>query len=317
LRRPRLSIVIPCFNEAENIVPLYRALKAELDTVGQEWEVVLVDDGSTDATVEVAASIAMEDHRLVIVKLRRNFGQTPALVAGLDHAEGEIVVTMDADLQNDPADIGRLLARLDEGYDMVAGWRRHRQDHALLRLLPSRIANGLISRLLGTTMHDNGCTLRAYRKAELLANVPLYSDMHRFIPAIAASSGMRTTEIEVRHHPRRFGQSKYGLSRVHRVFLDLLALKTLLSFTSRPMLCFGLLALPFAFLSMLAVMMEFYRLLVMDADLSLPIAGTGLIFFVTAVFMVCAGALADLIVRLGDVHGHEFFKSRRMGRRLR
>ena len=232
-----LSIIIPTFDEEENIGPLYQALMAAVPALGRSFEVIFVDDGSRDRTFERLAAIAAGDRRVRVVKLRRNYGQAPAMAAGIEHAQGDVLVTMDADLQNDPADIGCLLAKLEEGYDLVVGWRHERQDKWLSRRLPSVIANRLIASVTGVDVKDNGCTLKAFR-AELIKRIPLYGEMHRFIPAIASTFGCRLAEVKVHHHPRRHGHSKYGLSRIYRVLLDIVVVKTLITFARRPLFCF-------------------------------------------------------------------------------
>lgn len=232
-RRTELSVIVPAFNEEESVGILHRRLVESLDPLGLPYEIIVVDDGSEDETYVRLAEIAAADRRVRVIKLRRNYGQTPAMVAGIDHAEGRILVTMDADMQNDPADIGALLAKLDEGYDMVVGWRINRQDKWLSRKLPSMIANRLIAWVTGVRIRDNGCTLKAFR-ADLIKRVPLYSEMHRFIPAMSSTLGCSVAEIGVRHHARRHGTSKYGLGRIYRVMFDLVVIKALLSFARRP-----------------------------------------------------------------------------------
>jgi len=237
----QLSIVVPIYNEAENVEPLVDAVRAAL---GERftWELLLVDDGSTDGSRVVAGALERADSRVRLVPLARNFGQTAAMQAGFDAATGRVVVSMDGDLQNDPADIPKLIEKLDEGYDLVAGYRVDRQDTFLTRKVPSWIANRIIARLTGVTIRDNGCSLKAYRR-ELLDRMVLYSDMHRFIPAMAvATSAARVAEIPVRHHARLAGRSKYGLSRVWKVLSDLLAIKMITSFRSRPLAMFGIAA---------------------------------------------------------------------------
>jgi glycosyltransferase involved in cell wall biosynthesis len=232
-----LSIIIPTFDEEDNVEPLYQALLASVPALGRAFEVIFVDDGSRDRTFERLAAISARDRRVRVVKLRRNYGQAPAMAAGIEHAQGEVLVTMDADLQNDPADIGCLLAKLEEGYDLVIGWRHERQDKWLSRRVPSVIANRLIAAMTGLDVKDNGCTLKAFR-AELIKRIPLYGEMHRFIPAIASTFGCQIAEVKVHHHPRRHGRSKYGLSRIYRVMLDIIAVKTLITFARRPLFCF-------------------------------------------------------------------------------
>ncbi len=236
--RPRLSIVIPLYNEEANVPVLAQEIRHALDPLGVSYEVIAVDDGSSDGTAARIGDVRTEDPRWTVVMLRRNFGQTAALSAGFDYARGEIIVPLDGDLQNDPADIPRLLA-LTKEYDIVSGWRRHRQDPFFSRRLPSHLANWLISRVTGVRLHDYGCTLKAYRR-EVIENLRLYGEMHRFIPAIASWMGVTLTEVETHHRPRRFGRSKYGIARTLRVVLDLITVKFLLSFATRPIQIVGL-----------------------------------------------------------------------------
>jgi len=234
-----LSIVISVFNEERNLDLLFDEITRAMAPLSHDWEVIFVDDGSTDKSLEVLREIAKKDPLHVrVVVFRRNFGQTAAITAGIDHSLGDIIILMDADLQNDPADIPLLLAKLDEGYDMVSGWRKIRKDNAITRTLPSVIANGLISWVTGVHLHDYGCSLKAYRR-EALEGFRLYGEMHRFIPVFAHSVGASITEIPVRHHPRRFGKANYGLDRTFKVVLDLLTVKFLLSYSIKPMRLFG------------------------------------------------------------------------------
>jgi glycosyltransferase involved in cell wall biosynthesis len=239
--RPTLSIVIPVFNEEENVPLLAEEIRRALDPQEVAYEVVAVDDGSTDGTWARLESVRAQDPRWILVGLRRNFGQTAAMSAGFDHARGDVIVTLDGDLQNDPADIPRLLA-LTKDHDVVSGWRKVRQDPFLSRRLPSMLANWLISRVTGVRLHDYGCTLKAYRR-EVVEHLHLYGEMHRFIPAIASWMGISLAEVETRHRPRRFGRSKYGITRTLRVILDLITVKFLLSFATKPIQFFGLLGL--------------------------------------------------------------------------
>lgn len=235
---PRLSVVVPLYNEEESVGPLVGAIREALKEE-HSWEVVLVDDGSRDRTVELANALGADDGRIRLVRLARNYGQTQAMQAGFDHARGTVVVSMDGDLQNDPGDIPILVRKLDEGYDLVAGYRQRRQDKLLTRKVPSFVANRLIAWLTGVRIRDNGCSLKAYRRS-LLDQLDLYSDMHRFLPALAAATaGARITEIPVRHHARRFGQSKYGLSRIGKILADLLTIKMIASFRERPLALFA------------------------------------------------------------------------------
>ena len=233
-----LSIVVPIYNEEENIFPLHERVAAALSGTGIDYELILVDDGSSDGSFPLLRQIAEGDPRVKVIRFRRNFGQTAAMAAGFDTAGGKVIVPMDGDLQNDPADIPMLLAKIDEGYDVVSGWRKDRQDTFINRRLPSIIANGLISRMTGVHLHDYGCTLKAYRR-EVLDGVNLYGEMHRFVPALASQVGAQVTELPVRHHPRLHGTSKYGISRTMRVVLDLMTVKFLLSYSTKPIQLFG------------------------------------------------------------------------------
>ena len=301
---PELSIVVPLFNEEESVRAMHAAITNAVTPLGVSFEIVFVDDGSKDATARLVDEIARSDSRVVLVKFRRNYGQTPAMAAGIAQSAGEIIVTMDGDLQNDPADIGNLLRKIDEGHDIVVGWRFDRQDKLLSRKIPSRIANRLIARVTGVPIQDNGCSLKAYR-ACLIKKIPLYSEMHRFIPAMASIAGPKIAEIKVRHHARQFGKSKYGLSRIYKVLLDLMVIKTVASFTARPMLWFGMLTLPMLAVSSLAFGWTVYDLL-SSGTLSLPIAGSGVIFLSSAVILMASGALGELVYKLGDLREHEF-----------
>lgn len=239
----RVSVVVPLFEEEANVRPLVTAVREALGS-GDDWELLLVDDGSGDGTAERARGEAAADPRVRLLRLARNYGQTTAMQAGFDEARGDVVVTMDGDLQNDPRDIPRLLERIDQGYDLVAGYREDRQDPWLTRRLPSRVANGLIRRITGVRIRDNGCSLKAYRQ-ELLRNLSLYADLHRFIPAVAAATASaRIAEVAVRHHARVRGRSKYGLSRVWKVLADLLTVTMIRWFRERPLAMFGLASLP-------------------------------------------------------------------------
>ena len=301
---PYLSVIVPFFNEEDSIRPLHAAIVNAIGPLGLDFEMVFVDDGSADSTIQVATALANSDARVRVIKFRRNYGQTPAMAAGIEHARGEILVTMDGDLQNDPADIALFLEKMAEGFDIVVGWRYNRQDKLISRKLPSKAANWLIGKVTGVPIKDNGCSLKAYR-ASLIKAIPLYSEMHRFIPAMASIAGPRIAEIKVRHHARRFGQSKYGLSRVYKVLLDLLVIKTVASFTARPLLWFSILSLPALLLALIALGHTAYTLLNNQTP-SLPIAGSGLIFFASAIISICSGALGELVYKLGDLHTHDF-----------
>jgi glycosyltransferase involved in cell wall biosynthesis len=301
---PELSVVVPLYNEEESIRPLYGAITRAVEPLGISFEIVFVDDGSRDGTVRLADEIARSDPRVCLVKFRRNYGQTPAMAAGIAQASGEVIVTMDGDLQNDPADISALLRKIDEGYDIVVGWRYDRQDKLVSRKIPSRIANALIAKVTGVHIKDNGCSLKAYR-AGLIKKIPLYSEMHRFIPAMASIAGPKIAEIKVQHHARQFGQSKYGLSRIYKVLLDMMVIKTVASFAGRPMLWFGMLSLPMVLAAAIA-----FAWTIVDGittgTFSLPIAGSGVIFLSSAIIMMGSGAIAELVYKLGDMREHEF-----------
>ncbi|MGA2366046.1 MAG: glycosyltransferase family 2 protein [Steroidobacteraceae bacterium] len=303
--QPDLSIIVPLYNEEDSVAPLYAAIINAVAAFGVTFEIVLVDDGSKDNTVQRAVELAQTDSHVRIVKFRRNYGQTAAMAAGIEYATGKILVTMDGDLQNDPADIGLLLEKMQEGYDIVVGWRHQRQDKLISRKIPSRIANWLIGKVTGVPIRDNGCSLKAYR-ASLIKGIPLYSEMHRFIPAMAAMAGPRIAEIKVRHHARQFGKSKYGLSRIYKVSLDLLVIKTVASFTSRPLLWFSLLSLPVLGFALIAFAYTAVVVLIDGSPVPLPVAGCALIFCACAIMLVSSGALGELVYKLGDVRERDF-----------
>ncbi len=241
-----LSIVVPVYEERDNLKPLHEQITTALDALPYASEIVYVDDGSQDGSVDVLREIAEGDARTRAVRFRRNFGQTAAMSAGFDYARGAVIITMDADLQNDPADIGMLMDKLAEGYDIVSGWRKNRQDGLVLRKVPSRLANRLICRITGVSLHDFGCTLKAYRR-EVVENIRLYGEMHRFIPALAHWIGAETTEVVVNHRARVWGRSKYGISRTIRVVLDLVTIAFLMNFSTRPIQVFGRIGLASGF----------------------------------------------------------------------
>ncbi len=301
-----LSIVVPLYNEEDSVEPLYRAISDALGSLALEGgaEILFVDDGSRDGTFACAERLATSDPRLRVVKFRRNFGQTPAMAAGIDLARGNYIVTMDGDLQNDPADIGHFIAKLDEGYDIVVGWRHQRQDRLVSRKIPSRIANWLIGKVTGVPIKDNGCSLKGFR-AGVIKNVPLYSEMHRFIPAMTSIAGARIAEIKVRHHPRRYGRSKYGLSRVYKVLFDLLTIRMVSGFAARPLAWFALLAVPFFLASSAILTWQIVAMLVGGGG-SLPIAGAGIFFAALCFFLLFSGALGELINRTGDMRITKF-----------
>jgi glycosyltransferase involved in cell wall biosynthesis len=302
---PKLSVIVPFLNEQDNVEPLYRAIVGSVEPLRVSFEIVFVDDGSTDATLARAVTLAHADSRVRVVKFRRNYGQTAAMAAGVEHATGAILVTMDGDLQNDPADIRHLLEKIDEGYDIVVGWRHERQDKLLSRKIPSRVANWIIGKVTGVPIKDNGCSLKAYR-ASVIKAIPLYSEMHRFIPAMASIAGPRIGEIKVRHHARRFGTSKYGLSRIYKVMLDLLVIKTVSSFSSRPLLWFTLLSVPAFLFAIAALGYAALVVLVRGEHVPLSVAGSGFIFAACAAMLMSSGAIGELIFKSGDVRERDF-----------
>jgi len=295
----KLSVIVPLYNEEESIRPLYNSIKTELERIDIDYELVFVDDGSKDSTYQIAYTLAEQDPKLKVVKFRKNYGQTPAMAAGIDIAEGRILITMDGDLQNDPTDIKNFLGKIEEGYDLVVGWRYDRQDKLLTRKIPSKIANWLIGNVTGVPVKDNGCSLKAYR-SKIIKNVPLYSEMHRFIPAMSSITGARIAEIKVKHHARKYGSSKYGLSRIYKVILDLIAIKTIVSFASKPLTWFSILALPFALLSGIALIRVLYWLFIEGAPLNAPIAGVAILYGALAIILILSGALGELIFSTGE-----------------
>jgi glycosyltransferase involved in cell wall biosynthesis len=307
VERPLLSIIVPLYNEAESITLLHQAITREAAQLGVSYELIFVNDGSKDRTLELAIELARLDRHLRIVNFRRNYGQTPAMAAGIDQAAGQILVTMDGDLQNDPADIRHFLDKIHEGNDIVVGWRFDRQDKLITRKFPSMIANRLIGSVTGVAIKDNGCSLKAFR-ADLIKTIPLYSEMHRFIPAMASIAGPRIAEIRVQHHARKFGQSKYGLSRIYKVLFDLMVIKSVTAFASRPLLWFSLLSLPMLLAGTIALGYTIFSTVFATAAISIPIAGTGLICLSAAFMLFLSGALGELVYKLGDMRQHEFTK---------
>src|SRR5690349_17677174 len=296
-----LSVVIPLYNEEESVDALYEEVRAAADRLGKEYEVILVDDGSRDATVARLREIAERDPRVRIVRFRRNYGQTAALQAGFDQAQGRVVITLDGDLQNEPNDFGLLLETIEEGYDVVCGWRRDRKDKMISRRLPSQAANWLIGRLTGTRIHDNGCTLKAYR-ADVIKRARLYAEMHRFMAPMMSLSGSRCKEVVVNHRARRFGRSKYGFSRIWKVALDLLAVRMLLGFTTRPAKWFAAMAVPFFFAMMLALAASVYVHFAVAAGEKYPLVFPAVTILCAFAFahLTILGVFSELVVRMGD-----------------
>lgn len=295
-----LSIIVPLYNEEDNLKLLYHAITNALVPLKLEYEILFIDDGSRDGTFVTAAEVARADSRLRIIKFRRNYGQTPAMVAGIEHARGTILITMDGDLQNDPNDIPIFLDKLREGYDIVVGWRYNRQDKLITRKIPSKIANWLIGKITGVPIKDNGCSLKAYR-ANVIKNIPLYSEMHRFIPAMASIAGTQIAEVKVNHHARRYGKSKYGLSRIYKVLLDLLVIKTLLTFSARPMIGFAMVALIAGVVSGATLLAGLLGSLDGGPQPTTIFFGLGLLYAALAITLLLWGMLAEIIYRTGDL----------------
>ncbi|ETX12742.1 glycosyl transferase family 2 [Roseivivax halodurans JCM 10272] len=285
-----VSVIVPILNEEESVELLRDRVFEALASLGRPFELIFVDDGSTDRSFEILAEMAAEDPRIVVLKFRNNAGQTAAMTAGIEYARGGLLVTMDGDLQNDPGDIPMMLEKIEEGYDLVVGWRINRQDKWLSRKLPSMIANRLIGRVTGLPIRDNGCSLKVYR-AELIKKIPLYSDMHRFIPAMTLPMGARIAEVGVRHHARQFGESKYGLSRIYKVLLDLIAIKAILLFARHPLRRFAGLAA----LSAIAAIVFGWQVIAGPGA-----SGSGSVMMLTAVATLF-GALAVFLLLLGSV----------------
>jgi glycosyltransferase involved in cell wall biosynthesis len=298
----QVSVVVPIYNERDNVQRLYEALMDVLPETYRSYEIILVDDGSRDGSSEILDQIASRDRNVKVIHFRRNFGQTAAMSAGLEYASGEVIVTLDGDLQNDPTDIPMMLEKIDEGYDLVHGWRKHRQDAFVNRKLPSRIANWIIAKVTGFPVHDLGCTLKAMRR-EIAQDLRLYGEMHRFIPILAHWQGARCAEVETKHHPRRFGQTKYGIWRTVRVILDLITVKFMIQYSTSPMKLFGGLGLVSATGSFAAcaatVAMKWYG--------SIDMTGNPLLFL--SGFLGVAGLQFFVLGLLGEVASRTYFES--------
>jgi glycosyltransferase involved in cell wall biosynthesis len=295
-----ISIIVPFYNEEENVVDVYHNIKAELDKLTLPYEMIFIDDGSKDHTYSLMEELAKEDTALRLIKFKFNAGQTAAMQAGFDSASNEVMIPMDGDMQNDPADIPRLIEKIDEGYDVVSGWRKDRKDRAISRKLPSKIANKIISMVSNVHLHDYGCTLKAYRK-KVMEHVHLYGEMHRFIPIFASWNGARVTEIEVNHRPRTKGASKYGINRTFKVLLDLITIKFLGSFSTKPIYFFGGLGMLGFFIAficavyILVAKIAFYNNAIVDPNLILIIM---VMFIILAVQLIMMGIIAEVLVRI-------------------
>ena len=297
-----LSVVIPIFEEEQNIQPLYAELKGVLSDLGKSSEIIFIDDGSKDSSFDLLKKIQQDDQNVRLIRFRRNFGQTAALAAGFKYAQGDVIVTMDGDQQNDPSDIPKLLDKIDEGYDLVSGWRYERQDPYWSRTIPSMIANKLISRTTDVKLHDYGCTLKALRK-EVAKNITLYGELHRFIPAIASWMGVSIAEVKVNHRPRVMGETKYGISRTIRVLLDLITVKFLLNYAGRPIHFFGLPGLLSGLIGfLLALYMTFERLF-----LGVPMGNRPLLLF--AILLILIGIQFIVIGLLGELQIRTYYET--------
>ena len=293
-----LSLIVPVYNEQDNLPMLFEAITESMNSLGKSWEVIFVDDGYQDNSLPVLSAHAEKDPEHVrVISFRRNFGQTPAIAAGLDYSQGDIIVLLDADLQNDPRDIPMLLEKLDEGYDLVSGWRKQRKDNAITRNFPSMLANKLISWVTGVELHDYGCTLKAYRRP-VLEGFRLYGEMHRFIPVFANSVGARITEVVVNHRPRRFGKTKYGLERTAKVILDLFTVKFLVSYSSKPIYLFGGTGGLLMILSAVIMIYLFIRRIFFLVGVTgSPLFQTSVMFFILGFQSMLMGLIAELLVR--------------------
>lgn len=293
----KISIVVPVYNEQESVLLLNQAITDAM--VGYDYEIIYIDDGSTDGSMQVLEQIA-KDHRqnVCVIEFRRNFGQTPAMAAGIENARGEVIVTIDADMQNDPADIPKLLEHIEQGYDVASGWRVDRKDTLLTRTIPSRVANWIISKVTGVRLHDYGCTLKAYRR-EVLEGFHLYGEMHRFIPAYAGGVGAKIIEVPVRHHPRRYGVAKYGLERTAKVILDLFTVKFLISFSNKPIYLFGGAGLVLIVLSLLDLAVLVIRRITPPYEhmIRSPLLLMSVMLFTLGFQSILMGLIAELMVR--------------------
>jgi len=291
-----LSIIVPVYNEEENIEPMHREITEVMKTQSAGYELVFVNDGSVDSTAQKLKEIQKNDHNVVVINFRRNFGQTAALSAGFDHARGDVIVTLDGDMQNDPHDIPLLLEKIKE-YDIVSGWRKNRQDKALSRKLPSMIANRLISAVTGVRLRDYGCTLKAYRR-EVVKTIKLYGEMHRFIPAIASMMGVSYCEVPTHHRARKFGKTKYGISRTIRVILDLITVKFLLSYQTRPIQMFGPIGLASGFLGFVICLYLTFLKLGGQSIGQRPLLLLGVLMIIVSLFFIILGLLGEILIRL-------------------
>jgi glycosyltransferase involved in cell wall biosynthesis len=296
-----ISVVVPVFDEQSSLELLHEEIRRSLDACGRSWEVLYVDDRSSDGSFRTMLDLRRADAHVRVIRLRMRCGQTAAMQAGFDHARGRVVVTIDGDLQNDPADIPALVQRVEQGYDVAAGWRKQRYDGFVLRRMPSRIANRLIRIVMRVSIHDTGCTLKAFRR-ELLERMPIYAEQHRFLPAISAAAGARVCEVVVNHRPRRFGRSKYGLGRATRVLLDLMALKMMTSFSQRPLSFFAALAAPFALAAVVVLCTMLLSGVTLQTAWSLRLVYGFTLLFLSVPYFLLLGLLAELAVKASGMH---------------
>jgi glycosyltransferase involved in cell wall biosynthesis len=302
-----LSVIIPVMNEEASVQPLYEAIINALDHLNIYYEIILVDDGSNDNTFKNAESIALKDYRLKVIKLKRNYGQTTGLHAGFQEAKGKIVITMDGDLQNDPSDIEMMINKINEGYDIVLGWRHDRKDSLISRMIPSKIANWLISKVTEVPVKDNGCAIRAYR-GEVIKKFPMYSEMHRLMPVITVLSGARFAQVKVKHHERKFGKSKYGLSRIYKVLIDMVALKIIFAFFYLPLYGFGTLAIISGLISLIIFASVLIFAFTIPDFSVITLMGGSMLFASLCVFLVFLGIISELTYKSGNIKIEKLLK---------
>ena len=310
-----LSVVVPVYNEELSVQPLYEAITKALSKLNLSYEILFIDDGSSDNTYLNSKDLAEKDPHLKVVRLKRNYGQTIGLHAGFQNATGKMIVTMDGDLQNDPEDIEQMIEKIKEGNDIVLGWRHNRQDKIISRKIPSKIANWLISRLTGVPVKDNGCAIRAYR-AEIIKKFPMYSEMHRLLPVMTALSGAKFTQIKVKHHARKFGSSKYGLSRIYKVMIDMVALKIIFTFFYLPLYGFGIFALIFGILCSLTLLLGLLQILMFPGTSLVTVMGASLLLGSLSFFLLFLGIISDMIYQTGDIKIEKLLKNRRMNKKI-
>ena len=300
----QISVIVPLYNEKENVPILYNSIRKVLQDLSKTYEMVFIDDGSIDGTRTILKDLAGKDPMLKVILFRKNFGQSAAMAAGFRKSRGDVVIAMDGDLQNDPSDIPRLLAKIQEGYDVVSGWRKNRKDKLLLRKIPSRIANRLICSVTDVQLHDTGCSLKAFR-SEVIHRIRLYGELHRFIPALARVEGARISEVVVNHHPRRFGESKYNITRTFRVLLDLTSLNLFLKYLRNPLRFFGMIGLFFFMLSFIGTLLVGYHMIAREVSFTAMNVPVTLVFllWIAGFQFLFIGLIASLIVKTGDRRG--------------